>query len=43
MEYTFKNLKKGNTYQFRVRPVTPTYNFGTRPGNWSTAVSVKIK
>lgn len=43
MKYTFKNLKKGKTYQFRVRPVTPTYQWGTRYGQWSTAVSVKVK
>ena len=43
MKYTFKNLKKGKTYQFRVRPVTPTYSWGNRYGQWSAAVMVKVK
>ena len=33
--YTFKNLKAGKTYQFRVRPVTPCYEWGTKYGQWS--------
>ena len=43
MKYTFKSLKKGKTYQFRVRPVTTTYNWGSRYGQWSAAVTVKVK
>ena len=43
MKYTFKSLKKGKNYQFRVRPVTPTYSWGNRYGQWSAAVTVKVK
>ena len=43
MKYTFKSLKKGKTYQFRVRPVTPMYNWGSRYGQWSAAATVKVK
>ena len=43
MKYTFKNLKKGKYYQFRVRPVTPTYSWGSRYGQWSAAATVKVK
>ena len=43
MKYTFKKLTKGKTYQFRVRPVTPTYWSGNKYGSWSASVSVKVK
>ena len=41
--YTFKNLKAGKTYQFRLRPVTPCYEWGTKYGPWSDAITYKVK
>lgn len=41
--YTFKNLKAGQTYQFRLRPVTPCYEWGTKYGPWSDVITYKVK
>lgn len=41
--YTFKSLKKGTTYQFRVRPVTPSYEWGNVYGKWSSTFTYKMK
>lgn len=41
--YTFKNLKKGKTYQFRLRPVTPCYEWGTKYGKWSEPFTYTVK
>ena len=41
--YTFKNLKKGKTYQFRLRPVTPSYEWGTEYGKWSDTFTYTVK
>ena len=41
--YTFKNLKQGRTYQFRLRPVTPCYEWGTKYGQWSDVITYKMK
>ena len=41
--YTFKNLKAGKTYQFRLRPVTPCYEWGTKYGPWSDVITYKMK
>ncbi len=42
-EYTMGNLAKGVTYQFRVRPLTPSQEWGMQKGPWSAIYSYTIK
>ncbi len=42
-KYVFSSLSKGKTYQFRVRPATPSYEWETRYGKWSNTFTYKVK
>ena len=39
---TIKNLKKGKTYQFRVRSVNYDYDWGEYVGDWSNIITKKF-
>ena len=41
--YYFNSLSKGKTYQFRVRPATPSYEWGTQYGKWSSTFTYKVR
>ena len=42
-KWTVYGLNKGKKYSFRVRPVTPSYEWGNLYGPWSGVVSLRVK